>query len=270
MHGVFLRLAGARGIAGQRIDGADLHRIGGEAEPALQATTETVASASAAANRRPAAAVVVMAVFVSALIISLGHVGFAHVSFAHGQLPRWRRSIDRYCGGEVNRSALRESEAGRKYCKRHPIRSRAESCFQTWDRTRDWLGEALRARDTERVGGGGFYNVVWNKADEAEARRILDADFRFRASLGPELRGPGGFIVYMRTVRAALENFVCIIDEMIVAQDRVAARVSFRGTHRGSFFGAAPTGREIRWAGDGVLQDEGRENHRALGPRRHR
>jgi steroid delta-isomerase-like uncharacterized protein len=94
-----------------------------------------------------------------------------------------------------------------------------------------------------------FYDIVWNQADEAEARAILDADFRFRASLGPELRGPGGFIAYMRSVRAALENFICTIDDIIATPDRAAARMSFSGRHRGTFFGAKPSGREIRWTG---------------------
>jgi steroid delta-isomerase-like uncharacterized protein len=94
-----------------------------------------------------------------------------------------------------------------------------------------------------------FYHVVWNKADEAEARKILSPDFRFRASLGPELRGPGGFIAYLRSVHAALQNFVCTIEEVIETENRAAARMSFRGTHRAKFFGVEPTGREIRWAG---------------------
>jgi len=57
-----------------------------------------------------------------------------------------------------------------------------------------------------------FYHRVWNKSDEVEARNILDADFRFRGSLGSELRGPDGFIAYMRSVHAALEGFTCKID----------------------------------------------------------
>ena len=75
-----------------------------------------------------------------------------------------------------------------------------------------------------------FYDIVWNRADEAEARAILDADFRFRASLGPELRGPGGFIAYMRSVRAALENFICTIDDIIgllTAQPLTVAMLGF-------------------------------------------
>jgi steroid delta-isomerase-like uncharacterized protein len=102
-----------------------------------------------------------------------------------------------------------------------------------------------------------FYNVVWNQADEDEARKILDADFRFRASLGPELRGPGGFIAYMRTLRAALPDFICTIEELIATGDRVAARMSFQGTHRGKFFGIAATGRDIRWNGAAFFKTSG-------------
>jgi len=112
---------------------------------------------------------------------------------------------------------------------------------------------APTARDlTER-----FYNVVWNQADEAEARRILSPDFRFRASLGPELRGPGGFIAYLRSVHAALENFTCVIDEIVATDDSAAARMSFRGMHRAKFFGIAPTGREIHWNGAAFFKVSG-------------
>jgi len=102
-----------------------------------------------------------------------------------------------------------------------------------------------------------FYNVVWNRADEAEARKILSPDFRFRASLGPEFHGPGGFVAYLRSVHAALENFTCIIEEIIAADDRAAARMSFRGTHRAKFFGVEATGREIHWNGAAFFKTSG-------------
>jgi steroid delta-isomerase-like uncharacterized protein len=110
-------------------------------------------------------------------------------------------------------------------------------------------GEEVAVSPTPRELVERFYNVVWNQADEAEARKILSADFRFRASLGPELRGPGGFIAYHRSVHAALENFICTIEDVIETEHSAAARLSFRGTHRAKFFGVEPTGREIRWAG---------------------
>lgn len=94
-----------------------------------------------------------------------------------------------------------------------------------------------------------FYHRVWNEADETEARTILARDFRFRGSLGPELRGQDGFIAYMRAVRDALGGFTCRIEEMIAAADHAAARMTFHGRHRGPFFGIGPSGQEIRWSG---------------------
>jgi steroid delta-isomerase-like uncharacterized protein len=102
-----------------------------------------------------------------------------------------------------------------------------------------------------------FYNLVWNKADETEARRILARDFRFRGSLGPELRGPDGFIAYMRSVHAALGGFTCQIEEVIAADDQAAARMSFYGRHRGRFFGIEPSGQEIRWSGAAFFKTRG-------------
>jgi len=102
-----------------------------------------------------------------------------------------------------------------------------------------------------------FYHRVWNKADETEAHNILASDFRFRGSLGPELRGPGGFIAYMRSVHDALGGFTCQIEEVIAAVDRAAARMTFHGRHRGRFFGIEPSGQEIRWSGAAFFKTRG-------------
>src|SRR3974377_1079143 len=102
-----------------------------------------------------------------------------------------------------------------------------------------------------------FYHLVWNKADETEARKILASDFRCRASLGPELRGPDGFIAYMRSVHDALGGFTCQIEEVIAAVDRAAARMTFHGRHRGRFFCIEPSGQEIRWSGAAFFKTRG-------------
>ena len=94
-----------------------------------------------------------------------------------------------------------------------------------------------------------FYAEVWNQADEQVARDILAEDFRFRGSLGPEKIGQDGFIAYMRSVHRALGDYVCIIEECIETDDRVACRMLFNGVHRDEFFGVAATGQVIAWAG---------------------
>ena len=87
-----------------------------------------------------------------------------------------------------------------------------------------------------------FYYDLWNMANEAVAWEILHPDFRFRASLGPEKIGPGGFIEYMRLIHTALSGYQCTIQEMLESGERVAARLRFSGVHSAVFFGI-PAGR---------------------------
>ena len=102
-----------------------------------------------------------------------------------------------------------------------------------------------------------FYYEVWDHADEALAREILHPAFKFRASLGPERVGPEGFIGYLRSIHAALGDYTSLIDDLVVSEHRAAARMTFKGLHRGPFFGVAPTGREVRWAGGAFFTTDG-------------
>jgi len=94
-----------------------------------------------------------------------------------------------------------------------------------------------------------FYHEVWNNADERVAREILDEDFRFRGSLGPEKRGQDGFIDYMRSVHEALGDYQCIIEDLVTTENRASARMMFKGIHQAEFFDIEATGQEIKWAG---------------------
>ena len=95
-----------------------------------------------------------------------------------------------------------------------------------------------------------FYAEIWNRGDEAVARAILAPDFRFRGSLGVTADDVDGFLAYVRSVRAALGDYRCIIDDMIVDGDsRAAARMTFTGVHRGELLGVAATGRTVSWSG---------------------
>ncbi|MFT7575546.1 MAG: putative ester cyclase [Alphaproteobacteria bacterium] len=94
-----------------------------------------------------------------------------------------------------------------------------------------------------------FYHEVWNRADEAVARKILHSEFKFRGSLGPERVGPSGFIGYMRSVHVALADYTCEIDHLVTSGTDAAARMVFHGRHQAEFFGVHATQRTIRWAG---------------------
>ncbi len=104
-----------------------------------------------------------------------------------------------------------------------------------------------------------FYEEVWNQADEAVAREILHAEFRFRASLGPEPSGPEGFIDYMRAIHSVLANYTCSIEDLIETETRAAARMRFRGIHRGVLFGVPATGAAITWSGAAFFATDRRQ-----------
>ncbi|MEH6527366.1 MAG: ester cyclase [Sneathiella sp.] len=102
-----------------------------------------------------------------------------------------------------------------------------------------------------------FYHELWNKPDEAVAFEILHADFRFRGSLGPERRGPEGFLDYLRSVRDALPDFICIIQDIVSENRQAVARMEFVGTHDGVFYEMFPTHKKITWAGAAFFKTDG-------------
>ena len=64
-------------------------------------------------------------------------------------------------------------------------------------------------------------------------------------------------------MRRAFPDLEAQVDEVVAAEDRVAVRVSFRGTHEGEFLGIAPTGRAIHYVShefyrveDGMIAEE--------------
>ena len=98
-----------------------------------------------------------------------------------------------------------------------------------------------------------FYERLWNRGELDAADELLAADFAFRGSLGYQARGPDGFRTYVGMVRAAFPDFHNALEETIAEGDRIAARLTWTGTHRGPFLGIAPTGRRISYQGVGLF-----------------
>jgi steroid delta-isomerase-like uncharacterized protein len=94
-----------------------------------------------------------------------------------------------------------------------------------------------------------FYEEIWNRGDLATVPEICDRHLEFRGSLGDTKHGHAGFIDYVRYVRGALDDYRCHIEETVTEDNRIFAKMSFVGTHRGEFLGFAPTGKTLTWAG---------------------
>ena len=80
-----------------------------------------------------------------------------------------------------------------------------------------------------------IYEEMWNQANLAAAREI------FASSQGVEK--------YVTGFLAAFPDMQHTVEDLIAEGDRVAARFTARGTHRGSWEGFAPTGKAIHYTG---------------------
>lgn len=70
---------------------------------------------------------------------------------------------------------------------------------------------------------------------------------------------PEGFINCMRLIHEALADHNCITDELMGADNRAAARMTFREQHRGTFANFQPTGRDTSWTGGSFRATDGQQ-----------
>ena len=94
-----------------------------------------------------------------------------------------------------------------------------------------------------------FYRDVWNAWSDEAARRLLHPHLTFRGSLGRRTQGLDEFLAYVAEVRAAFPDFHNKVTDLVAQADRVAARLTYTGTHRGEVLGYPPTRRRIEYGG---------------------
>ena len=94
-----------------------------------------------------------------------------------------------------------------------------------------------------------FYERIWDAHNTAAIPDILHEDFSFRGSLGQELRGHDGFAGYVDMVHAGLDEYRCIIQELVEESDKVFAKMLFTGVHRATLMGYPPTNKRVSWHG---------------------
>src|SRR5437660_12287304 len=101
-----------------------------------------------------------------------------------------------------------------------------------------------------------YYEEMWDRWDFALADELLTEGLTFRGSLGVTVRGRDGFTGYMEAVRRAFPDFRNRVEELVAEGDKVVARLTYTGTHRGELFGIRPTGKWVAYAGVAVFRFE--------------
>jgi steroid delta-isomerase-like uncharacterized protein len=99
-----------------------------------------------------------------------------------------------------------------------------------------------------------YYAEVWNAWSVPALEELISADIVFRGSIGAVVNGIVEFKQYVNRIRAAFPDFRNHIEELIAEEEKVAARLTYTGTHRGELFGLLATGNEITYAGMAIFE----------------
>ncbi len=96
-----------------------------------------------------------------------------------------------------------------------------------------------------------WFEEVWNRgraeaidemfAEDGVAHGLADAS-------GEPLRGPASFRPFHRSFREAFPDIEVVVEDVIAEGDKVVARNTVTGTHRGEYLGLPPTGRTIAYS----------------------
>jgi steroid delta-isomerase-like uncharacterized protein len=90
-----------------------------------------------------------------------------------------------------------------------------------------------------------FFDEVWSTGDITLRDSFLAADYRGHSAGNPESLDRDGWTAWFTGFRAAFPDARFTVEDMVAEGDRVAARLTMRGTHNGPLMGAPATGREV-------------------------
>ena len=100
-----------------------------------------------------------------------------------------------------------------------------------------------------------FYEEVINGRSEAALIEIMSAGFVDHGAPPSQLGGLESFKQFLQMLVTAFPDLHVTVDDAIAEDDKVAVRLTVRGTHSGMLMGnIAPTGKQATWTGIDILQ----------------
>ncbi len=94
-----------------------------------------------------------------------------------------------------------------------------------------------------------FVEKVLGGGDFAALNALAAPDCVDHAAAPGPATCPGAIAQFLVTWRAAFPDLAIAVEDLVAQGDRVAARWTLRGTHRGAFLEVPPTGRRVAVAG---------------------
>ncbi len=99
------------------------------------------------------------------------------------------------------------------------------------------------------------FEEMWNKGNLTVADEIYATNFVQRSPTNP--RDLEAYRQYVSTTRTAFPDLYFTIEDMIAEGNKVVARFTVTGTHKGQFLGISPTGKQVVVTGISIDRHEG-------------
>lgn len=100
-----------------------------------------------------------------------------------------------------------------------------------------------------------FYDEVVNQGNLAAAEEVLGEEVRDHGVPPMFPSGRAGFLQFAASLKGAFPDLHVTVEDLIAEGDRVAARVTVRGTHQGTLLGRLPaTGKAATWPGIDIFR----------------
>jgi steroid delta-isomerase-like uncharacterized protein len=102
-----------------------------------------------------------------------------------------------------------------------------------------------------------WFEEVWNKGREEAIDEMLSEEgvaHGLGDEAGRKLRGPSDFKPFFRRFRGAFPEIEVVVEETISEGDKVAARCTVRGHHRGDTLGFKATDLPVEFEGISIVR----------------
>ena len=99
-----------------------------------------------------------------------------------------------------------------------------------------------------------FFEELLSTDNLALADELLSPGFRFYFAGSPDPMNLEHYKEFLVARRAAFPDRRFIVEDMIAEGDKVSARFTMRGTHKGEFRGIASSGREVTMTGIDMIR----------------
>lgn len=102
-----------------------------------------------------------------------------------------------------------------------------------------------------------FYDEVINRGSQVALTEIVSPEYREHGAPPDQPPGLEGFLLFLQMVSTAFPDIQVTVEDLLAEGDKVAARLTVRGTHLGILMDTIqPTGRQATWTGIDILQIE--------------